>query len=61
VLFAVERPAYAYVDPGSGFLALQTIASVLAAFGYFLRRRIAAMFSSGSRAAAPKVNHTTAE
>ena len=35
----------AYVDPGSGFLALQTAASVLAGFGYFLRRRIRKLFS----------------
>ena len=41
---ATARPAYGYVDPGSGFLAVQTIASVAAAFGYFLRRRIAAFF-----------------
>jgi hypothetical protein len=42
---ATARPAYGYVDPGSGFLAMQTIASVAAAFGYFLRRRIHALFS----------------
>jgi hypothetical protein len=42
---ATARPAYGYVDPGSGFLAVQTIASVGAAFGYFLRRRIRSLFS----------------
>ncbi len=30
----------AYVDPGSGLLALQSIASIAAACGYFFRRRI---------------------
>jgi hypothetical protein len=42
---ATARPAYGYVDPGSGFLAVQTLASVAAAFGYFLRRRIRSLFS----------------
>ena len=45
VMVATARPAYGYVDPGSGFLAVQTIASVAAAFGYFLRRRIRTLFS----------------
>ena len=45
LVIATARPAYGYVDPGSGFLAVQTIASVAAAFGYFLRRRIANLFS----------------
>ena len=47
---SLERKAYGYVDPGSGFLAVQTIASVAAAFGYFLRRRIANLFSKKSDA-----------
>ena len=41
---ATERPALAYVDPGSGLLALQTAASVVAGFAFFLRRRIRALF-----------------
>jgi hypothetical protein len=45
LVIATARPAYGYVDPGSGFLAVQTIASVAAAFGYFLRRRIRSLFS----------------
>ena len=44
-LIATARPAFGYVDPGSGFLAIQTLASVAAAFGYFLRRRIKALFT----------------
>ncbi len=44
VLIATERQALAYVDPGSGMLALQSLASVLAAAGYFMRRRIVALF-----------------
>jgi hypothetical protein len=40
-----ERRAWGYVDPGSGLIALQTIASVMAAYVYMVRRRIAAFFS----------------
>jgi len=42
---ATEHRAYAYVDPGSGYMALQAIASVMAAAGYFLRTRIKALFT----------------
>jgi hypothetical protein len=53
LLIASDRPAFAYyVDPGSGLLALQSAASVMAAFGYFMRRRIRAMFSSREEPAA---------
>jgi hypothetical protein len=45
LLVATERQAHAYIDPGSGLLALQSIASMLAAAAYFLRRRIALLFS----------------
>lgn len=44
LLIATERRALAYVDPGSGLFALQSIASALAAAGYFFRRRIVALF-----------------
>lgn len=53
---ASAKPAYAYVDPGSGFLAVQTLASVGAAFGYFLRRRIRSLFS---RKASPVLDPAT--
>jgi hypothetical protein len=45
LVVATERRAYAYVDPGSGFMALQAIASVMAAAGYFLRTRIKTLFT----------------
>ncbi|MGA2570237.1 MAG: hypothetical protein ABSF23_06925 [Terracidiphilus sp.] len=35
-----EQPAYAYVDPGSGLLAIQAAGSALIATGWYLRRRI---------------------
>ncbi len=41
---ATERTAYAYVDPGSGLLALQSFAAVAASFGYFMRRKIRTLF-----------------
>ena len=45
LVVATERRAYAYVDPGSGFLVLQSMASVMAAAGFFLRRRIKDLFT----------------
>ena len=44
LLLATEHRAWGYVDPGSGFLALQTGASIMAACGYFFRRRILTLF-----------------
>lgn len=45
VLIATEQRAMAmYVDPGSGLLALQSAASVMAAAAFFLRRKIRAVF-----------------
>jgi hypothetical protein len=47
VLVATEQRAMAmYVDPGSGLLALQSAASIVAAAAFFLRRKIRAMFGS---------------
>ena len=40
-----ERRAWGYVDPGTGFIALQGIASVAAAYAYYVRRRIRSFFS----------------
>ena len=39
-----ERPAYAYVDPGTGLLAVQAAGSTLIAAGWYLRRRVYALF-----------------
>jgi hypothetical protein len=54
LVVATERRAYAYVDPGSGLLALQSIASVAAAVGYFMRRRIAGLFGGEKNVPAKK-------
>jgi hypothetical protein len=45
LMLATERRAMAYVDPGSGLLALQSIGSMLAAAAFFLRRRIMGLFN----------------
>jgi hypothetical protein len=45
LLVATDRRAWGYVDPGSGLIALQTFASVGAAYAYVLRRRIRTFFS----------------
>jgi len=44
LLIGTERRAWGYVDPGSGLIALQTFFSVVAAYAYFIRRRIRAFF-----------------
>ena len=45
LLIATERRAMAmYVDPGSGLLAIQSAASIVAAAAFFLRRKIRAIF-----------------
>jgi O-antigen/teichoic acid export membrane protein len=40
-----QRPAYAYTDPGTGLLAIQAVGSALVAAGWYLRRKIHALFS----------------
>ncbi len=49
LLVASERPAQAYVDPGSGFVFLQVIGSMVAGSAYYLRHRIKRIFSRGSQ------------
>lgn len=44
MIVGTERRAFAYVDPGTGLIALQTIASVIAAYTYMVRRKILAFF-----------------
>ncbi len=46
LLVASERPAYGYVDPGSGFVFLQVAGSMVAGSVYYLRHRIKRLFSS---------------
>jgi hypothetical protein len=53
LLVATERRAFAYVDPGSGLLTLQAIASFLAGCGYFLRRKIRNFFGRSQQPTNP--------
>ncbi|HUB51056.1 MAG TPA: hypothetical protein VL986_02735 [Terracidiphilus sp.] len=60
-----EQPAYAYADPGTGLLAIQAVGSAIVASGWYLRRKIYALFSKGGRAqqqtdAAPAVDEVDA-
>jgi hypothetical protein len=40
-LCVTARPAYAYVDPGSGLFFLQVIGSTVAGFTFLIRKRLA--------------------
>jgi hypothetical protein len=40
VLGAIAQPAYAYVDPGSGLLAVQILSTSLAGMIFLVRRRL---------------------
>ena len=44
VLGALEQPAYAYVDPGSGLLALQILSTTFAGFIFIIRKRVHQLF-----------------
>ena len=46
LLVAFERPAQAYVDPGSGFVFLQVAGSMFAGTIYYLRHRLKRIFHS---------------
>ena len=48
LLLATERRALAYIDPGTGLLALQSAAAALTAGLYYMRRRILAFFGKKS-------------
>jgi hypothetical protein len=43
VLCAFERPALAYVDPGSGYVFLQIVGSMCAGAIFYLRHRLRRM------------------
>jgi hypothetical protein len=45
VLCALEQPARAYVDPGSGYVFLQVIGSMFAGALFYLRHRLRRMFA----------------
>jgi hypothetical protein len=45
LMVAFERPAHAYVDPGSGFVFLQVAGSMCAGAIFYLRHRVKRLFS----------------
>lgn len=53
LLLSFERPAMAYVDPGSGLFFFQSISSIGVGVLFFMRRRLRALFgrSKGTSAA----------
>ncbi len=61
VVVATERRAWGYVDPGSGLLALQSAASMMAALGYLLRRRLKRLFTKKAVVEKEAVAPTTAD
>ncbi len=44
IICAVERPAYGYVDPGSGLLAVQILGTTFAGMIFILRRNLRSIF-----------------
>jgi hypothetical protein len=53
MLVAFERPAQAYVDPGSGFVFLQVAGSMCAGAIYYLRHRVKRILLALRRSPAP--------
>lgn len=45
---SLEQAAYAYVDPGSGLLLMQTIGSMFACAAIYFRRNILGLFQKSS-------------
>jgi hypothetical protein len=43
IFCAFEKPAYAYVDPGSSYLLLQVLGSMLAGAAFVVRHRLRRM------------------
>ncbi len=53
VFFAMQQPAYAYIDPGSGSLVMTAILGLIATVGYTIRKyyyKIRNLFSKKSPA-----------
>ena len=45
----IAKPAYAYVDPGSGLFFLQIIGSTFLGFVYLVRKRIGQLFGTSGK------------
>ena len=53
LMAAFERPARAYVDPGSGFVFLQVAGSMFAGAMFYLRHRVKRLLYSLRRSPGP--------
>lgn len=60
-LMLFQRPAYGYTDPGTGLLAVQAVGSALAATGWYLRRKIYALFHTENKTVALDETHESME
>lgn len=47
LLIALEQPAHAYVDPGSGLLIFQVVGSMLTGACFMLRRKLRTLLRLG--------------
>lgn len=46
--FCFERPAYAYVDPGSSLLVFQSLSAIVTGTMFYFRRRLKSLFTRSS-------------
>ena len=53
LMVAFERPAHAYVDPGSGFVFLQVAGSMFAGAMFYLRHRVKRLLDSLRKSPGP--------
>jgi hypothetical protein len=54
VICLLEPPAHAYVDPGSGLLAYQTLSAFLTGILFYFRQRIHRAFHGPRRTRSPE-------
>ena len=55
---SLEQAAYAYVDPGSGLLLMQTIGSMFACAAIYFRRNILGFFQKTQSQGEPEFSTT---
>lgn len=55
LLLLMERPAKAYVDPGSGLLVFQMLGASVAGGLFFIRRKLRSLFDSKPPKALPQL------
>jgi hypothetical protein len=59
LLIAFERPARAYVDPGSGFVFLQVAGFMFAGAVYYMRHRLKPVLNAMRRSSPPSGGQTS--